>query len=127
MPPIAPAPVISATLPSSSIWISPSQHRLAQHVEHKLDRSFHNGEQTHGLSNPERQGEEVFAADTGPASPLTCKGQETRKRIASAAAEIFHLALARTTLDQAKAAAAVSSSQLYPLLRRHGRSRVGRH
>jgi AcrR family transcriptional regulator len=46
--------------------------------------------------------------------PLTRKGQETRKRIVDAAAElIFEQGVAHTTIDDVRAAADVSSSQLY--------------
>ena len=45
---------------------------------------------------------------------LTAKGQATRARIVSAAAaEMFARGVARTSLDDVKAAAGVSSSQLY--------------
>ncbi|HEX4435215.1 MAG TPA: TetR/AcrR family transcriptional regulator [Solirubrobacteraceae bacterium] len=45
---------------------------------------------------------------------LTPKGMATRERIvAAAAAEIFERGVARTSLDEVKAAAGVSSSQLY--------------
>ena len=47
-------------------------------------------------------------------SRLTAKGQATRERIvAAAAAAIFERGVARTSLDEVKAAAGVSSSQLY--------------
>lgn len=53
-----------------------------------------------------------------PASPsprrLTRKGQETRQRIVSAAADlIFEQGVAHTTIEDVRAAADVSSSQLY--------------
>jgi TetR/AcrR family transcriptional repressor of nem operon len=56
--------------------------------------------------------------ETPPAAPdavrLTRKGQATRDRIvAAAAAEMFQRGVARTSLDEIKAAAGVSSSQLY--------------
>jgi TetR/AcrR family transcriptional repressor of nem operon len=45
---------------------------------------------------------------------LTPKGRATRERIvAAASAEIFERGVARTSLDEVKAAAGVSSSQLY--------------
>jgi AcrR family transcriptional regulator len=45
---------------------------------------------------------------------LTAKGRATRERIlAAAAAEIYQRGVARTSLDEIKAAAGVSSSQLY--------------
>jgi TetR/AcrR family transcriptional regulator, transcriptional repressor for nem operon len=51
----------------------------------------------------------------GPASRrLTPKGQETRQRIVSAAADlIFERGVAHTTVEDVRAAADVSSSQLY--------------
>jgi TetR/AcrR family transcriptional repressor of nem operon len=54
----------------------------------------------------------------GTASPsprrLTRKGQETRRRIVSAAADlIFEQGVAHTTIEDVRAAADVSSSQLY--------------
>lgn len=46
--------------------------------------------------------------------PLTRKGRETRQRIVDAAADlIFRQGVARTTIDDVRAAAGVSSSQLY--------------
>jgi TetR/AcrR family transcriptional repressor of nem operon len=49
-----------------------------------------------------------------PAQRLTRKGQATRDRIVAAAAlEMFERGVARTSLDEVKAAAGVSSSQLY--------------
>src|ERR1700734_3712268 len=46
--------------------------------------------------------------------PLTRKGQETRKRIVDAAADlIFRQGVAHTTIEDVRAAADVSSSQLY--------------
>jgi len=46
--------------------------------------------------------------------PLTRKGQETRQRIVDAAAAlIFQRGVAHTTIDEVRAAAEVSSSQLY--------------
>jgi len=52
---------------------------------------------------------------TSPSSrPLTRKGQETRQRIVDAAAElIFRQGVAHTTIEDVRAAADVSSSQLY--------------
>jgi len=52
---------------------------------------------------------------TSPSSrPLTRKGQETRQRIVDAAAElIFRQGVAQTTIEDVRAAADVSSSQLY--------------
>ena len=45
---------------------------------------------------------------------LTRKGQETRQRIVSAAADlIFEQGVAHTTIEDVRAAADVSSSQLY--------------
>ncbi|WP_017934460.1 TetR/AcrR family transcriptional regulator [Nocardioides sp. Iso805N] len=45
---------------------------------------------------------------------LTRKGQETRQRIVGAAADlIFEQGVARTTIEEVRAAAGVSSSQLY--------------
>ncbi len=49
-----------------------------------------------------------------PSRPLTRKGQETRQRIVDAAADlIFQQGVAHTTIDDMRAAADVSSSQLY--------------
>lgn len=46
--------------------------------------------------------------------PLTRKGQQTRQRIVDAAADlIFHQGVAHTTIEDVRAAADVSSSQLY--------------
>ena len=48
------------------------------------------------------------------ARPLTRKGQETRQRIVDAAADlIFRQGVAHTTIEDVRAAADVSSSQLY--------------
>ena len=59
----------------------------------------------------------IAAAASGtsaPAQRLTRKGQATRDRIVAAAAlEMFERGVARTSLDEVKAAAGVSSSQLY--------------
>jgi TetR/AcrR family transcriptional regulator, transcriptional repressor for nem operon len=57
-------------------------------------------------------------SDTDPgakrAPTLTRKGQQTRQRIVAAAAEIIlHQGVARTTLDDVRAEAGVSSSQIY--------------
>jgi TetR/AcrR family transcriptional regulator, transcriptional repressor for nem operon len=50
----------------------------------------------------------------GPARELTRKGQQTRQRIVAAAAEvILQQGVARTTLDDVRAEAGVSSSQIY--------------
>lgn len=55
----------------------------------------------------------MSAAGT-PSRPLTRKGQETRQRIVDAAADlIFQQGVAHTTIDDVRAAADVSSSQLY--------------
>lgn len=55
-----------------------------------------------------------MARDEAPATRLTAKGQATRARIvAAAAAEMFERGVARTSLDDVKRAAGVSSSQLY--------------
>jgi TetR/AcrR family transcriptional repressor of nem operon len=58
--------------------------------------------------------------DTSPSAPasrqahLTRKGEATRARIVAAAAKaMFERGVARTSLDEVKAAAGVSSSQLY--------------
>jgi TetR/AcrR family transcriptional regulator, transcriptional repressor for nem operon len=54
------------------------------------------------------------ASEQAQAPRLTRKGQATRERIvAAAAAEMFERGVARTSLDEVKAAAGVSSSQLY--------------
>jgi TetR/AcrR family transcriptional repressor of nem operon len=51
---------------------------------------------------------------TKDAPRLTAKGQATRERIVAAAAqEMFERGVARTSLDEVKTAAGVSSSQLY--------------
>jgi TetR/AcrR family transcriptional regulator, transcriptional repressor for nem operon len=51
---------------------------------------------------------------SAPAPRLTRKGEATRERIVAAAAlEMFERGVARTSLDEVKAAAGVSSSQLY--------------
>ncbi len=58
----------------------------------------------------------VLAMSTASPSPrpLTRKGQETRQRIVDAAADlIFQQGVAHTTIEDVRAAAAVSSSQLY--------------
>lgn len=56
-----------------------------------------------------------MTASTAPAPRrLTRKGQETRQRIVTAAADlIFEQGVAHTTVEEVRAAAAVSSSQLY--------------
>jgi TetR/AcrR family transcriptional repressor of nem operon len=52
--------------------------------------------------------------DRGEEQQLTRKGRATRERIVAAAAgEMFERGVARTSLDEVKAAAGVSSSQLY--------------
>lgn len=54
------------------------------------------------------------AALRSPQTSLTVKGAHTRQRIVTAAAELMFLnGVAGTTLDDVRAAAAVSSSQLY--------------
>lgn len=51
---------------------------------------------------------------SAPAARLTRKGQATRERIVAAAAQgMFERGVARTSLDEVKASAGVSSSQLY--------------
>ncbi len=56
----------------------------------------------------------VSTAATPVSRPLTRKGQETRQRIVEAAAElIFEKGVAHTTIEDVRAAAGVSSSQLY--------------
>ena len=51
---------------------------------------------------------------TKPATALTRKGQQTRQRIVAAAADIMlQQGVARTTLDDVRAEAGVSSSQIY--------------
>jgi TetR/AcrR family transcriptional regulator, transcriptional repressor for nem operon len=56
----------------------------------------------------------VMCAEPAAGPRLTRKGQATRERIVAAAAEhIFERGVARTSLDEVKAAAGVSSSQLY--------------
>src|SRR5271154_1772911 len=58
----------------------------------------------------------IFGMDaTSPSSrPLTRKGQETRQRIVNAAAQlVFEQGVAHTTIEDVRAAADVSSSQLY--------------
>ena len=53
-------------------------------------------------------------ATTPSSRPLTRKGQETRQRIVDAAADlIFRQGVAHTTIEDVRAAADVSSSQLY--------------
>jgi TetR/AcrR family transcriptional regulator, transcriptional repressor for nem operon len=55
----------------------------------------------------------MSASDTSPRR-LTRKGEETRKRIIDAAADlIFDRGVANTTIEDVRAAAEVSSSQLY--------------
>ena len=54
------------------------------------------------------------APGSKPAPTLTRKGQQTRQRIVAAAAEIIlQQGVARTTLDDVRAEAGVSSSQIY--------------
>jgi TetR/AcrR family transcriptional repressor of nem operon len=57
----------------------------------------------------------MSSADQAPAGPLlTNKGRATRARIvAAAAAQMFERGVARTSLEDVKASAGVSSSQLY--------------
>jgi TetR/AcrR family transcriptional regulator, transcriptional repressor for nem operon len=56
----------------------------------------------------------ISSASQAEMPRLTAKGQATRDRIvAAAAAEMFQRGVARTSLDDVKAAADVSSSQLY--------------
>jgi TetR/AcrR family transcriptional repressor of nem operon len=53
-------------------------------------------------------------ARTGTGSPLTRRGRETRRRIVAAAAELmFDNGVAETTLEDIRAAAGVSGSQVY--------------
>ncbi len=57
-------------------------------------------------------------SEQAQAPRLTRKGQATRERIVvAAAAEMFERGVARTSLDEVKAAAGVSSSQLYHYFR----------
>jgi TetR/AcrR family transcriptional regulator, transcriptional repressor for nem operon len=52
--------------------------------------------------------------ETGTGRPLTRRGRETRQRIVAAAAELmFHNGVAETTLEDIRAAAGVSGSQVY--------------
>jgi len=56
----------------------------------------------------------VSSTESTAATRLTRKGQATRERIVTAAAKhIFERGVARTSLDEVKAEAGVSSSQLY--------------
>lgn len=53
-------------------------------------------------------------AETGTGRPLTKRGRETRQRIVAAAAELmFDNGVAETTLEDIRAAAGVSGSQVY--------------
>src|ERR1700761_6308252 len=53
-------------------------------------------------------------AETGTGRPLTKRGRETRQRIVAAAAELmFDNGVADTTLEDIRAAAGVSGSQVY--------------
>jgi TetR/AcrR family transcriptional regulator, transcriptional repressor for nem operon len=55
-----------------------------------------------------------IASASKPAANLTRKGQQTRQRIVAAAADlILQQGVARTTLDDVRAEAGVSSSQIY--------------
>ena len=52
--------------------------------------------------------------ETGTGRPLTKRGRETRQRIVAAAAELmFDNGVAETTLEEIRAAAGVSGSQVY--------------
>src|SRR5258708_8086433 len=53
-------------------------------------------------------------AENDPGRPLTRRGRETRQRIVAAAAELmFENGVAETTLEDIRAAAGVSGSQVY--------------
>lgn len=67
-----------------------------------------------GLSNSERCYHGVMVNATGDRPRITPKGERTRARIVDAAARLIHeRGVAGTTLDDVKAAAEVSGSQLY--------------
>ena len=67
-----------------------------------------------GLSNPECCYHGFMVNDTGDRPRLTPKGERTRARIVEEAAHLIHeRGVAGTTLDDVKAAAEVSGSQLY--------------
>src|ERR1700739_4689207 len=56
----------------------------------------------------------AMSAPRPSSRPLTRKGQETRQRIVDAAAGLmFRQGVAHTTIEDVRAAAGVSSSQLY--------------
>src|SRR5271167_868439 len=56
----------------------------------------------------------TMSTTSSSSRPLTRKGQETRQRIVDAAAGlIFRQGVAHTTIEDVRAAADVSSSQLY--------------
>jgi TetR/AcrR family transcriptional repressor of nem operon len=78
--------------------------RTIQSYSSRLDLPIQTGRLGH-VSSP---------AQTPESPRLTRKGQATRDRIvAAASAEMFERGVARTSLDEVKAAAVVSSSQLY--------------
>src|SRR6185437_16791702 len=68
-----------------------------------------------GLSNPETTGPEIMSSDTRQAGPrLTRKGKATRARIVAAAAQlIYEQGVGAATLEEVRAAARVSGSQIY--------------
>src|SRR5258708_4959534 len=70
-----------------------------------------------GLSNPVSRYADGMAeneAGTRSGRPLTRRGRETRQRIVAAAAELmFENGVAETTLEDIRAAAGVSGSQVY--------------
>jgi TetR/AcrR family transcriptional regulator, transcriptional repressor for nem operon len=79
-----------------------------------MDRAFHSSEgmepTIHFFANVRGMGTSVAPT----ARHLTRKGQETRQRIVDAAAElIFERGVAHTTIEDVRASAEVSSSQLY--------------
>jgi TetR/AcrR family transcriptional regulator, transcriptional repressor for nem operon len=79
----------------------------------KMDRLFHSNTDWIVRSSPLLQSQYMSTASPSPRR-LTRKGQETRQRIVDAAADlIFEQGVARTTIEDVRAAADVSSSQLY--------------
>jgi TetR/AcrR family transcriptional repressor of nem operon len=77
-----------------------------------MDRVFHSSRLDRALQSGAKLPDMGTASP--PPRPLTRKGQKTRQRVVDAAAElIFEQGVAHTTIEDVRAAADISSSQLY--------------
>jgi TetR/AcrR family transcriptional repressor of nem operon len=87
--------------------------RVVVVILNRLDRVFHSSADWITQSNLLLNSRNMSTASSSPRG-LTRKGQETRQRIVDAAADlIFDQGVAHTTIEDVRAAADVSSSQLY--------------